>query len=389
MFWRSFRLVERCSLKAEKNEAQHVASADTLLLSVIFSFSEVDCRCGSGCQIVAMMQAAEPGHRYNSVINTGILDCFTTGGRSLRQRNMSSVLVVVPDVLVHQAFQMAFVHNNYIVEQIPAAVADPSLGHAILPRTSEAGPLRLDAKALHRVNNFFIELCATVKDQIDGGRVVGERLAQLLDNPSTARVFGHIAVKNQPPVMRNDEEAVENIESERRYGEEIRRGDSFTMVAEKSRPSPCRLRIARGSSHPAQYGSLRNIEAKHLQFAVNPWCAPGRVVGDHSEDEVAQLLAHALSSHPVPMPREPRPVELESIPMPTNNGLWLDENQHAHPSWPKPAQHHPEEFVKRNKSRLRTLLLENGKLLPKSQVFQKQVAARAKQSSKENSQEPQ
>jgi len=131
MFWRSFRLVERCSLKAEKNEAQHVASADTLLLSVIFSFSEVDCRCGSGCQIVAMMQAAEPGHRYNSVINTGILDCFTTGGRSLRQRKMSSVLVVVPDVLVHQAFQMAFVHNNYIVEQIPAAVADPSLGHAV------------------------------------------------------------------------------------------------------------------------------------------------------------------------------------------------------------------------------------------------------------------
>jgi hypothetical protein len=35
------------------------------------------------------------------------------------------------------------------------------------------------------------------------------------------------------------------------------------------------------------------------------------------------------------------------------------------------------------------LSLENGKLLPKSQVFQKQVAARAKQSSKENSQEPQ
>jgi hypothetical protein len=75
--------------------------------------------------------------------------------------------------------------------------------------------------------------------------------------------------------------------------------------------------------------------------------------------------------------------------MPTNYRLGLDKDQRLLPSWPKPAQHHPEEFVRRNKSRLRTLLLENGKLLPKSQVFQKQVAARAKQSSKENSQEPQ
>jgi len=35
------------------------------------------------------------------------------------------------------------------------------------------------------------------------------------------------------------------------------------------------------------------------------------------------------------------------------------------------------------------LLLENGELLPKSQVFQKEVAARTKKPSKDNSQGPQ
>jgi hypothetical protein len=35
------------------------------------------------------------------------------------------------------------------------------------------------------------------------------------------------------------------------------------------------------------------------------------------------------------------------------------------------------------------LLLENGKLLPKSQVFQEQAAARAKKTSSKYSQEPQ
>jgi hypothetical protein len=132
---------------------------------------------------------------------------------------------------------MAFIQNDHMVEQIAAAVADPTLGDAVLPRTSEAGPLGLDAEALHRVDHFFIELCAAIKDQIAGRRVVRERLAQLLNDPGAGRVFGHIAVKDAPPIMRNDEEAVENAEGERRHGEEIHRGDGFTMIAQKRRPS--------------------------------------------------------------------------------------------------------------------------------------------------------
>ncbi|MGD0481632.1 MAG: hypothetical protein ABSA42_15770 [Terracidiphilus sp.] len=38
---------------------------------------------------------------------------------------------------------------------------------------------------------------------------------------------------------------------------------------------------------------------------------------------------------------------------------------------------------------MRMLLLENGKLLPQNQVFQKQITARANQSRIENGKEPQ
>jgi hypothetical protein len=35
-----------------------------------------------------------------------------------------------------------------------------------LQRTSEAGSLSLDADVLHHLDNFFIELCAAIKDQV-------------------------------------------------------------------------------------------------------------------------------------------------------------------------------------------------------------------------------
>jgi hypothetical protein len=45
-------------------------------------------------------------------------------------------------------------------------------------------------------------------------------------------------------------------------------------------------------------------------------------------------------------------------------------DQHTPPMSPKPANHHPEQFVRQSESGLRTLLLEIGELLPESQVFQ-------------------
>jgi hypothetical protein len=48
---------------------------------------------------------------------------------------------------------------------------------------------------------------------------------------------GHIAVKNPTPVMRNNEEAVEHADGERRDGEEIHYRNRFTAIAQKRSPS--------------------------------------------------------------------------------------------------------------------------------------------------------
>src|ERR1035438_10156086 len=208
-------------------------------------------RISSGCQIVTMMKTSEPWHRCNLATDTGILICLTPAGRSLRQREMRSVFMVITNVFADQAFQMPFVENNHMVKQVPPAIANPTLCNTVLPRTSEAGSCWLDAEALHGVDYFFIEVCAAIEDQVFGSRVVGECLAQLLDNPGAGRAICEVAMKDTPPIVGNDEEAVKHAEGKRRYREEVHCCNGLTMIAQKGSPTPCRLRTSRRFPYPA------------------------------------------------------------------------------------------------------------------------------------------
>jgi hypothetical protein len=113
-----------------------------------------------------MMESAEPRDRYNPAAFGGSLHCFAACRSLLVQTKMCPVAVVVMDILAHQAFEMPLIEDNHMVEQFAAAVSDPALGDAILPRTAEAGSFWLDAEALDGIDDLFIELRAAIKDQV-------------------------------------------------------------------------------------------------------------------------------------------------------------------------------------------------------------------------------
>ena len=158
---------------------------------------------------------------------------------------------------------------------------------------------------------------------------------------------------------------------------------------DECRPPLRRFGVSRRLSHPAQDGSFRNVEAKHPQFTVNPRRTPSGIFGNYPEDEVAQFPAHAFSSPAGPMPREPRPIQLEPRLVPANDGLRLDKDQCPLPSRPEPLQDHPEQLVASSKSRLWALPLQDAKLLPQRQVFQKQVTSRTGKANEQDEQKPQ
>jgi hypothetical protein len=103
---------------------------------------------------------------------------------------------------------------------------------------------------------------------------------------------------------------------------------------------------------------------------MNAWRTPGRVLGNYAKDQFAQFPAGGFSPWLASMSKNPRPIQLEPSPMPTDDSLWLNEDQCPPPASPEPPQHHPEQLVRRSKSRRRMLLSENAELLPQSQVFQ-------------------
>ena|ERR1035437_383542 len=141
------------------------------------------------------------------------------------------------------------------------------------------------------------------------------------------------------------------------------------------------------ASSAARFAPKHRIRA----FSVPRECGahPSGVFSNHAEDKGSQLLAYAPSSHAGPMPRKPRPIQLEPCAMPANDGFRLHEDQCPFPSRPEPPQDHPEQFVGNGKSRLWPLLFQNAKLLTQRQVFQEEVAARTDRANEQDEQEPQ
>ncbi len=58
-----------------------------------------------------------------------------------------------------------------------------------------------------------------------------ERLLGVLHNPEATRMLGYIEMKNTPPIMGDEKEAIQSTEPDGRDVEKIHRGYDFAMVA--------------------------------------------------------------------------------------------------------------------------------------------------------------
>jgi hypothetical protein len=78
---------------------------------------------------------------------------------------MSSVFLIVADVIGKQPLQMLLVDCDYVIKQVPATALYPAFSNSILPRALVGG---LNSADLHRPDgdwNFQAILGITVKDK--------------------------------------------------------------------------------------------------------------------------------------------------------------------------------------------------------------------------------
>src|SRR5258706_9762769 len=187
---------------------------------------------------------------------------------------MRAVLVVVANILREQAFQVAFVHCDDVIQEITPATPYPTLCDSILPRTFERGADRTHAQGSNRCGHFQSILGITIKDDEPRSGSEGKCFSQLLDDPRACRMLCDIEVQDAPTIVTDDEEAIEHAEGDRRNREEVHRGNRFPVVAEKGKPARGRLRISRCPFHPTRDGSLRDVKTEHENLAMNAWRSP-------------------------------------------------------------------------------------------------------------------
>src|SRR6202521_5285597 len=151
---------------------------------------------------------------------------------------------------------MAFIQRNHAVQQVSSAAFDPTFRYTVLPGTP--------GRCLHRAHlqgsdcrwKLPTIFRISIEDQKLGSGPKWKRLSQLLDDPTARRMLRDINVQDVPPIMADDEEAVEHAERDRWHSEEIHGRNRFPMVSKEGQPALGRVRISRRSFHPTGDGSL-------------------------------------------------------------------------------------------------------------------------------------
>src|ERR1700680_263767 len=109
------------------------------------------------------------------------------------------------------------------------------------------------------------------------------------------------------------------------------------MIPEESEPALRRIWISRGSPNPSRDTPFREIETQLDQFAVNARRSPGRILGRHTEDQGAHLLADVLTSN-LSGSRDPCPIQTKPSPMPAHDGSRSDLDERLRPPGPERSQ---------------------------------------------------
>src|SRR6516225_1833209 len=246
------------------------------------------------CHLITMVQPAESRKGLNLASTRRANFCCTTCWRVLRESKMRPVLMVIEQVRRHQSFEMPLIEDDHVVQQVASATSHPALSNTVLPRTAKGRARWLASHVSHSRKHIGAKLGVAVEQQESVRLFVGPCFSQLLYNPKRMGISRDIAMQDLTPLVADDEKAVQNTKRERWDGEKVHRRNGLAMVPEERQPLLDGIWISRGSPDPSRDTPFRDLETQLEQFAMNARCSPGRILGNHTEDQGASLFADTL-----------------------------------------------------------------------------------------------
>ena len=118
---------------------------------------------------------------------------------------------------------------------------------------------------------------------------------------------------------------------------------------------------------------LTDIDAEFEQFAVNARRSPGRILGNHSKNQGANLFADTLPPSYLADSGDPRPIQTKPCSMPVRDSSGSNQDERLPPPGPEHSQGNPEQLVHGSQSTARSLRVQSQQLPTESQVLKDEV----------------
>src|SRR5215467_4845883 len=161
----------------------------------------------------------------------------------------------------------------------------------------------------------------SISQQISRRGIKRKGFEYLLRRPFRRWMSCDVEVHHASSIVCEDNKNEEDFEPNGVDGEEVNGRELRNVILEERPPG---LRWWFGASeHVLGNRSLRDLNVQLHQLAVDPGCAPDRVVAAHGSNQIADLFGNWRPSG-LSVPNLPSPIPTKSLTMPADDGFRQD-----------------------------------------------------------------
>ena len=142
------------------------------------------------------------------------------------------------------------------------------------------------------------------------------------------------------------------------------------MISKKGHPGLSRLAVL--VRHQSRNRPLGNLKPEFQQFPMDARGSPDGIGDRHGAHQLADLQMDSRAACPAGL-GQPPPVAFESLTLPSDDRLRLNEFERRSPTFPDLLQRNPKQSISIVQSWSLLVTCVDGQLMTKSEVFQRDL----------------
>src|SRR2546427_2140829 len=208
-------------------------------------------------------------------------------GRILVEREVSTGLVVVREVAGEGAAQVRCAEDEDVIQTLAPGGADEPLREGILPGAVSRREDFTYAHALHALAERVAVDGVAIAEKKGRGRIVRERVDDLLGRPGSSGILGDVEVEDAPAIMCEHDKGEQDPQPHSGNDEEIN-GDQVADVISQERAPGLRGRCAALREEPGD-GAFGHVDAEFQELTMDSRGTPEGIGRGHLYDKSRDL----------------------------------------------------------------------------------------------------